>query len=327
MNRIEEIMKKLEEEEHLKEDRIINPKDIAVDSANGLIYSSNLIGYKLNDWSVKQFCQKLGIPTKYYEQCPNDLKAENANYWINRLREDETDWFFRLKDATTENEKGTIRGILSDKYTPFDDIQLLKILKNQIGEMDYSIDQWHQDDSGFHLRILFESMFSKNEIGKTIKGEKDIHKVGIHVMNSEVGKCSVKVSPVVYRQVCSNGLMSWVKEDEFQQRHIYIDHEQMEEKVAVAIDWSIGKAQQMIDKLMIAKNTKIEDPFQEIERIGRQHQYQKYVVEDVKNSFEKEPMQNVFGLVQAFTHASQKYNQDKKVEMERNASKILEMAA
>ncbi|MDQ0418740.1 hypothetical protein J2Z48_002944 [Croceifilum oryzae] len=323
-NELHHILTRLENESTRKEDLIIPARNLMFHE-DGFIYdrSSNKIdGYVLNEWATGQFAQKTNIPSKYFRQCPPELKAVNANHWIKELSSDE-DWMLRTM-RSRDGSPGVVRGIMSDKYVPFDDIEILNILDDVLAKFnkDYEIEMWNRGDTGCHLRVTFPDLTTS--VGKLTNGAPDIHRVGFHMMNSEVGKSSIRITPMVYRMICTNGLMGWdTNGDVFQQRHIYLNHDEISNRVTGAIGKALKLGDNMINDLLKAKETEIENPYDVIDQIAKDNKYSQKLTGIIHESFDRERGNTAFHVVQALTLASQTLNADSRTEMERKASQVL----
>lgn len=324
-NKLEFIMAQVKQTQSFKRDAILDFSSIRMNE-NGQITSPNggLENYRMTDWASSQLCQKLGIPFRYYEACPPALRQTNVNYWLERI--ESKDMMFRLRD---QGQDKVIRGILSSAYTKYDNHEILELVYNYLekANQDFDIQMWKQDDDGFHLRITFEALTTS--IGLTPDGQEDVHKIGIHVMNSEVGKSAVRIIPLVWRQVCSNGLMAWASDGNiFSQRHLYIPVETMEERVAVAIGDALKMGDMTLDILKKAKEKRVDNPYEVIDKLAKEKKYTKKFTEKVKDSYAQEndgQEKSLFYVIQAFTRASRDLKEDMRVDVERDAASLLEM--
>lgn len=313
-----------------------NNKDIIVDpyelkmGGNGRLYIpgtsvDDSLGFELNDWSLGQLASKANIPVRYLRKCPSQLQAVNVNYWLRTAEDNKSDWMLRARQLNKLDPKagGLVRGIMTEKYSPFDDHEILEIINKILGVKDnsYTINWFHRDDTGFHLRITFEDLTTT--IGETIDGSPDIHKVGLHITNSEVGKSSIRITPMVWRLVCTNGLMGWREEGAFSQRHVGLRPQEMYGRVSEAIAGGLKLGAEMVETLRASREFDIEDPFEVIDQISKDFKYSEQLTEKLKESFMEDNSKSAFGVVQAMTRAAQHYDADRRVEIEGDAGKYL----
>lgn len=309
-------------EAKMNEDRIIHPTGLTVDSYDGrLKINGENNQMVMNDWAMGQFASKLGIPARYYRMIPPELQAKNANYFLKRLSEDRN-WMLRTKHA--DYGSGLIRGVLTEKYSPFDNHEIMDVVSNLMEKLnrDYEVQMWHHDDGSMHLRVTLDELTTS--VGKTLDGKDDIHKVGFHLSNSEVGKSMVRIQPMIYRQVCTNGLMMWEKDGNgLEQRHVGLRSNEIYNRVAEAMVNSVKAGHEMVDRLIKAKEIKVENPFDMIDKIAKDKKYTQKFTETVKTEFKKESQKSLFYVAQAFTAASRSLHADERVDIEKDAAKLL----
>jgi hypothetical protein len=313
-----------------KKDHIIDPYQVKM-GGNGRIYlpgmdNSNSLGFELNDWSLGQLAGKTEIPVRYLRKSPPELQAVNVNYWLrNMTDESKADWMFRVRQADIQDIRkgGLVRGIMTEKYSPFDDHEIMEIINKILGVKDdsYTVNWFYRDETGFHLRVTFEDL--TRQIGLTRDGRPDFHKIGLHITNSEVGKRSIRIVPMVWRLVCTNGLMGWRTEDAFSQRHVGLRPQEMYTRVAEAIGNGLKLGKEMVDTLVAAKEFEIPDPFAVIDQLSKDLKYSEALTEKIKESWLEDAQSSVFGVVQSLTRAAQHFEADRRVEIEEDAGKYL----
>lgn len=324
-NRIQTIVENLETELIKRKDLVVHPGDMRMTNEGTLVSrDKSLSNFHVTDWALGQLGNKTGLPLKYLRKCPAPLQAINVNHWLSELNtEEQNPWLIRTHQA--ENN-GIVRGILSERYSPFDDYEIMDIVNGLTGGADVDINFWHRDDTGFHLRLVYNDLTTT--IGTTPDGRPDIHKVGLHIENSEVGKKSLRVTPLVWRLVCSNGLMGWGTNEEagiFQQRHMFLKPHEMYGRVAEAINNGLQTGDKALERLVEAKETPIENPLDVIQKLAEKRKYSKEFTEKVQGAFLEEAGDNAFYVVQAFTRACQLSNSvDFRTEVEKDATKMLE---
>ena len=157
-------------------------------------------------WATGQLCQRLGIPTAYFRRCPPAVQDVQLNYWL-RADDGQDDkvkdgngregtWLLRGKGAT-------LRGLLSERYSPLDNAHLLDSLLPVLDEQ-FQVSGFSLTEESLHLRVI------NPQYAKDIRPN-DRLVVGLHLANSEVGARSVTIDALVFRLVCANGLVSLVK--------------------------------------------------------------------------------------------------------------------
>ena len=133
---------------------------------------------------------RLGIPYQYIKKCPENIQAENLNYWIKH--EKNTHLFFRFDDED-------VRAIFTPKYVPVDNFEVLERL-DTMGYKPETKVQCSIDPEFMSLSIP--------DGAKAFDIDGDKFTPGISISNSEVGLASLSISAFVLRLICTNGLIS-----------------------------------------------------------------------------------------------------------------------
>lgn len=168
-----------------------------------------------SDYGITSAGAKLNFPVnfmrKYYERHPEGCEKV--------LKDLYTDVTFGMKEA---KEKGDSRkstsllvrdfgdrhcAILTDKYSIFDDDEVVDILS----ENDYLMDSeefWYSaTPERFHARFI-----SKKKL--YIDGDSSPLSMAVFVDNSMCGQSSFKIRFGIYRWACTNGMITGLKEFE-----------------------------------------------------------------------------------------------------------------
>ena len=322
--KFQKILTELREEAELKQDFTIHPQDIRM-NPKGMLVSRDLstLNHHINSWAVGQLATKAGIPVRYMRKMPPELQATNVNHWLAQYeRNKDTSWLFRTH---TNDPNGIVRGILTERYSPFDDLEFMEIIDKLLGEKEADVDVnwWHRDETGFHLRLVFNSLTT--QVGTLEDGSPDVHKVGLHIENSEVGAKSIRIKALVWRQICSNGMMGWGTDgDVFLQRHIYLKPQEMYSRVAEAIGNALKVGDEAIERLLKAKKVKVTDPLEIIKKLSQKAKYSDALTEKFQGAFLQESGNTAFHVVQAFTRGCQELPAEQRVQVETDAVMFME---
>ena len=146
----------------------------------------------------RQVASALGIPAKYYDimqsQKP-ELHAQNVNAW---LSDRENSYMFRTMDYGGGR---VARALLSDRYRRIDNMEIASaVLPLFAGSDQYEVISSEVTENRMYLKIL-----SRRLEMEVVPG--DYVQAGVVISNSEVGLGSVNVQPLVYRLVCTNGMI------------------------------------------------------------------------------------------------------------------------
>ncbi len=214
----------------------------------------------------------------------------------------------------------SLRAVLTERYSPLDNRALLESLRKSLPP--HLQVQWVElDDESFHLRL-----FDPN-LRRHVRSN-DPLQAGLHIANSEVGKRSVTVDAVVYREVCTNGLVRLVKgKSILQQRHIGVAPAHFKVLLRQAMQQSLLAAQEFMAQMAATADQPLQDVDKELKQLVTHWKLSQNFVEQVQASLQQEDphyQETVFGLVNAVTHAAQTLDADRRFEMEIVAGKLLE---
>ena len=176
-------------------DQNINVGEISFDSLDLLRISGE--DHLVRPVAQRSISNRLGIPFNYLKKCPQDIQAENLNYWIKHEKNDQL--FFRFDG---EN-KSDVRAIFTPRYVPVDNFEALE-------RLDY---MGYKPETKVQCSLDPEFMSLSIPDGKKafdINGDK--FTPGISISNSEVGLASLSISAFVLRLICTNGLISKTQE-------------------------------------------------------------------------------------------------------------------
>jgi len=311
-------------------------------------------GLELSSWATGQICSRLNIPSAYFKRCPAPLQDEQFNWWNGaRLEEsfDESDfnddsnaqedfepdgykippasygfgsglytgqgkterWLLRAKNET-------LRAVLTDRYTPIDNRMLLRCLHRSLPS--HLKVQWMAlDEESFHLRLFDPTCVIEVENGDPLMA-------GLHISNSEVGKRSVTIDAIVFRQVCSNGLIRLIKgKSLMQQRHIAVAPAHFVTLLQRAMQQGLSASQEYLEQMALSAKQPINDVESEMKKLVSDWHLSQAFVEQVEGCLlnEERAYQNrLFGLVNSLTRAAQGLDAEHRYEMEVLAGKFLE---
>lgn len=167
--------------------------------AGGKVILENEGMFGLTENAHGQIAQRLKIPKTYYDRMKveaPDLWAKNVNHWF-----------------TSNNEKrlvrtldGNIRAFLSDRYRALDNFDLLETVLPVLNQRsDIQIESMQVTENNLYLKAFFKDL--EREVTESSQVN-DIVRAGLLISNSEVGNGSLKIQPMSFRLVCTNGMIS-----------------------------------------------------------------------------------------------------------------------
>jgi hypothetical protein len=282
-------------------------------------------------WATGQLCQRLGIPTAYFRRCPAVLQDMQFNFWgrqsqeDNGLHEDGSSqhggeperWLLRAK-------YGTLRGVLSERYSKLDNEMLLSSVQQVLDGASanrFDISWFALGDESLHLRL----------VDPTVTREAlpdDRLMAGVHVANSEIGKRAVTVDAMVWRLVCSNGLIRLVKgKSLLYQRHIHLPQERFAGALESAVEQALIAATGFMEQLIVATHEPVKDVEDTLKKIAERWNLTQQTQEQARRSLLAERVgqqETLYGVVNALTNAAQLLPADHRYDVEVLAGHLLE---
>lgn len=144
-----------------------------------------------------QIAAHIDVPRKYYQRMLTkrpDLLARNVNTWMHAPT--------KPNKRMVRTLGGDVRGFLSNRYNRIENEeiaeQVLPILLNTPGINVVSAE--------ITERRMYIQATTTRITGEVKKG--DVVQAGVVISNSEVGHGAVSISPLIFRLVCLNGMIS-----------------------------------------------------------------------------------------------------------------------
>ena len=280
----------------------------------------------LSPWAMSQACHRLGIPVPYFSKCPAPLQDAQFNHWTWRqdAEPDEEDpdpkpgtprpWLLRCKGQT-------VRAVLSDRYAPLDNADLLAHLAPLARERRFEVRDLALTPESLHLRLV------DPRLTREVLPE-DRLMVGLHVSNGETGKRSVTIDALVWRLVCLNGLIRLVRgKSLLRQRHVSWDRPRFADALGRAVSEAVTAGAGLIDRLQAATREPVPDVGGVVRAIARQGSLTRSVQERVLEALRATPppqQERVYGLVQALTFTARSLSPDDRYDLEVTAGRLLD---
>lgn len=198
---LQELAIELDRQNNEKKDYLLDTRNLIMDASdsgavltmvNDQTGTNTILG--INDIAHSQIGTALGIPKAYYDKMRAEnpeLLAENVNAWFNN----------EPKTRMIRTLDGTARAFLSERYRRIDNYDLLSnvlpILRD-IPELQYASNE--VTDAGMYLKIVNKRLTKEVKPGDYVQS-------GLIITNSEVGMGTVTIRPLLYRLVCTNGMV------------------------------------------------------------------------------------------------------------------------
>ena len=211
---------------------------------------------------------------------------------------------------------GTARAFLSNRYRRLDNYEIAQAVLPVFSEMkDANVESCEITENRMYIKVVNRRLEAEVMPG-------DIVQAGVMVSNSEVGLGSVSVMPLVYRLVCSNGMIindlgqrklhvgrineeSW---ELFSDATIEADDNAFMLKLADITRTAVDEARftQVVDKLRQATEAPLSAPVsQVVELTGRQYGFTQAEQDNIMFHLIAGGELSLYGLSSAVTKASQ----------------------
>ena len=194
---LQDLAREIERQAQSKKDYIADTRQLSMLNDDGVLkfYINDIGTFNVKNLAHRQISDRLGIPAKYYNRIrleAPDLLVNNVNYWFHNKPEDR---LVRTLD-------GNVRAFLSNRYRRLDNYELMEAILPTLAEVpELEIKSCEITESRLYLKAVTARVEDELEPG-------DIVNAGVVISNSEVGLGTFKVEPLIFRLVCSNGMIA-----------------------------------------------------------------------------------------------------------------------
>jgi hypothetical protein len=146
-----------------------------------------------------QMAEKLGVPVKYYNRMmaeAPELLRENVNHWLASGQDRRFIRTFREADGAAS----TGRAFLSNGYKPLDNYDLMTALVPPLTNTGLRAASSQVTETRLYMQLVTDKITAEVKRGDAVQ-------LGLVVSNSEVGSGALSIQLLVYRLVCTNGLI------------------------------------------------------------------------------------------------------------------------
>lgn len=309
----DKVQKIIKKDDTGKCDVIADPRSITwiVRGEDFLVKTAGEEPFTLSTWAESQLCSRLGMPVKYFRGCPAELKKMQVEYLIKNRLEADQHWRLRLRD-------NVIRGLVSGSYQPFDNRTVAAVWEEigKVGSFDYQV---LLDDTCFYLQAVLPNGGDANDDLGGLRG-------GFYIRNSEVGRSGLSAGPILFRLVCSNGLVVFNDGNPFMyKRHIWIKEYAIAEMLNYAFTGSIELARNTA--LEMDKARKIPVSFDTLVHKLDELELEERMRQKVVDAFICEGHHDAFGMVNALTAAARDLLPSERFALESSAGRLLAEAS
>ena len=195
---LQEVLVELNRQNKAKKDYIAPAQSMKLEKDGRTFQMGHEKTFATTELFHRQMASALSIPAKYYDLMQKEkpeLLAENVNSWLDTRQ---NNYMVRSMDY---GAGPVARALLSERYRRIDNMEIASaVLPLFAGSGDYRVESCEVTEHRLYLKILNPRL--EMEVRKG-----DIVQAGVMISNSEVGLGAVSVQPLVYRLVCTNGLI------------------------------------------------------------------------------------------------------------------------
>lgn len=189
---INDIVQTLYAQEAERHDYLALTQDMQM-SAEGKLILNRYGGFQLTEFALGQLAGHLEIPREYARRLWKDspeLLAENVNYWIKQ----------KSSRRLVRTIGSQMRAFVSDRYKVLDNLPLLEAITPVFEEANLQIVSSDLSPEKFYLKAVSPQLRAEVKLN-------DVVQAGVVISNSEIGAGSLCVKPLIFRLVCTNGMV------------------------------------------------------------------------------------------------------------------------
>jgi hypothetical protein len=205
---LDEIVAEIDRQHQAKQDYLASTRYLSILTTDGRseLHVDGIGAFKVAPIAHEQIGRQLAVPKAFYDRLRHGVPAANGrsgrpanpelfDHVINTLWETEPR---RRRMLRTLDEAA--RAYLSDRYRRLDDVFLVHVLEPVITGMRDPEVSAELTERRLYLKVVLPRIRHEIKPG-------DVVQAGFVVTNSEVGYGALSVQPMLYRLVCSNGLI------------------------------------------------------------------------------------------------------------------------
>lgn len=259
-------------------------------------------------------CTQLDIPTAYIRKCLVEgmqyHAAEEMNMWLDRMTNPKKEILLRTTDHR-------VHGVLSDRYSVFDDHEVLEIAENILGDYDvYTVKNYFLDPEYMKVRIVSRD---KIDIGGRPLS------FGFDIRNSRVGRSSIELNVIIFDHICSNGMiMGGGQGLYYQRRHVGINRTIFMTEFTNMLNSAPNAVEFIRKSINAAYNERVNsDSIQRYLDKFKANNMSRLVAGKVEQMFHEKYDSTLFGFAGAITETAQQYGLEMRERMEKFAGDLI----
>lgn len=281
--------------------------------------------------AARQVATFTDIPAKYWDRmavAAPDLLAENVRHWFQSQPAP------RLLRTRLAGD-AVLRAFLSNRYRTIDNVDLAQVVLPILMEPGWRIASAAVTDTRLYIQAVSERVTTE-----VVRG--DVVQAGVVVSNSEVGAGALQVEPMVYRLVCTNGMIAGTSlrrnhvgrafggddsaEEFFSDETRRLDDRALVAKIRDTVRAAVDRArfERLVDKMRLATTVAIGDVQTAVEVTTRHLDLTDDEGASVLNHLAAGGDLSLYGLMNAVTRTAQDApSYDRAIELERLGGDLL----
>lgn len=282
---VSDLVERLRERETAFTDKVVRADDLAVDDRTGNLLVTNGVTreHPFQSQALQLFASKLRVPHSYLVRCPPELRAENCNFWLRQ---------HAGRRLMLRFDFDEVRAVLSPRYQPVSNLQLAEEVRRRAGNV---LVRCELDPCRFIAQVVNGRSVEASP-GDRLHG-------GFHVRNSEVGHLAVELRAMIYRTLCTNGLILGAAEGvSFRRRHV-TDALEVLAKFGHAAERAVEAGAFLPGRFADTRTIKVGDVHAVYDRITQRYTLDETEDEAVRRAWAAEPEDTLFGIINGLTRA------------------------
>lgn len=158
------------------------------------VHLDGLGEFGVNDHAHGQIASHTGVPKRFYDRL-REQHADLLDHNVNAL------WRREPSKRLVRTLDGQARAYLSDRYRRRDNFELAEHILPVLSEIpDVQFASTALTDTRMYLKAVAPKTEAAVAVG-------DLVQAGVEITNSEVGAGALTVRPLIYRLICTNGMV------------------------------------------------------------------------------------------------------------------------
>lgn len=321
-----QMVSEINDDMNVKMDYLVPASHMEMQDDKVMMFSDN--SFAMREVAHLQVANKLKIPKQFYDRMGEHEGLRTTV--VNRLMPEYG------KTSMVRTIDGDMRAFLSDRYKPIENIDVLNAAAPVLRDMQVEIKSSSLTEKRMYIQVAFPKLEAEINLN-------DVVQYGLTITNSEVGFGMVKVSPTIWRLVCTNGM---IRAAEINHRHIgkqqemgedysiFSDEAKVADKLAFSlklrdtIQATVSEAtfEAWVSQMKGAVHDKFNDVVKTVANVSKNYGISEDLNDFMINNIAEDSNLNRWGIANAVTGLAHHIDgRDLQYEVEQIGSKIIDM--